>query len=257
MKATQSIALILLSALSLCGQTAADPAPPKKEEINVWSSSVGLRFSYNQINTLIGDSESPNRQSLMHAMLTWDFDVSDYLTIGLMGGYALTRMKDPVDFTTLPLSLRINQEQYAGLVFGISLKSDFTSFGDFTARIQGEFLYLLRDSQEWPIELPIETGTAQVSQNGFLATADLILQFDGLSGIMPFAGIRGNVASGQFFASETIEELTGQEKINWKQKSLFGPLAGATFEIGSSVEITLTASLLARFGADLQIRYLF
>lgn len=232
---------------------AAEPANIK----NTVNLSSGIYFSYNSIPIEAGSADRLNHWRFLYSALRCKLDVSDFLSLGLLAGYQTSSLKDTIDFTALPLSLRMNRTSYPGFLVGAFVHSTPYSGGDFSFVVQGDILFALPVSKTWPLTLPIEAGNATVRESFFLVTGDIWAQYDGFSGFTPFAGARVHLFRGKLKATETLADLEGIEEIKISQHKMFGPLAGVIFEVGSNWEIAIKASLISRLAADLDIRYIW
>ena len=216
-----------------------------------------LTLSYNLIDCTLGEDKVENRLVFQYGTLGLDVELLDFLTLGVKAGYNLSHFHDPVDLAELPLTLRLDQSKFQGLVFGLLIKSEPLSFRNFAVKINAEGLYVMENSKQWPVELPLVSGTASVKNRFWLLTLDLVLEFQGFSNPSIFVGPRLNLLRGKISGSEAIESLTGEQSLKVAQANLLGPVAGITYELGDNWELTLKASYLSRLAATLEILYFF
>jgi len=219
--------------------------------------TAGLNFSYNRTPVLMGDDDIEN--TFIHSYLALEVDVgiSDYFTAGIVAGYANSHFADPVNFYNLPLSLGVSGQSYKSMVFGARARSDFLSWKDFSLRANGEILFFKLFKKESPIQLPIVTGTSVVKQSFSQLTLELLVQYDGFSTFTVFAGPHLCRLKGKITASESIEELEGEEEFAYKQKKSMGLTAGVNFELGSHFDLDVKVSLFSKTSLSVEAFYIF
>jgi hypothetical protein len=217
----------------------------------------GLEFSYSSIGIRCGDQKIANTFNYLASRLQLKVDIGDYLALEVLAGFHSAFAKDPIDFSTLPLSLRWDRQNFTGMLLGLALSSEPFSFNDFSLKARGEFTFSLEKDKTWDIVLPLVSGQS-TGKNAFtLLTLDVTLQYQGLTGITIFLGPRLNLLHGKFTSAETIADLQGQQEITYVQKNLIGPLAGVTVEIADNWELNFKASILARTELSLSVFYIF
>ena len=230
--------------------------PPDTKSLKI-DYTAGLNFSYNRTPVLIGDTDIEN--TLVHSYLAFEVDVglSDYFAAGIVVGYATNRFNDPVDFYNLPLSLSISGHSSKTMVFGARVKSDFFSRKYFSLRANGEILFFKLFEKENPINLPIVTGTSTVKQSFSWVVLELLVQYDGFSTFTIFAGPQLYHLKGKITASESIEELQGEEEIEYKQKNTLGLTGGVNFKLGSHFDLNVKVSLFSKTSLSVAVFYIF
>ena len=219
--------------------------------------TAGLNFAYNRALTLISDNDIENSLIYSYLALEVDVGVSDYFTAGVVAGYATCQFDDPVDFYNLPLSLSISGQSYNSMIFGARAKSDFLSWHYFSFRANGEILFFKPFEKESPIQLPIVSGTSTVKQSFSQLTLELLVQYDGFSTFTVFAGPQLYRLNGKITASESIEELEGEEEYEYKQKNTMGLTAGVNFELGSHFDLNVKLSLFSKTSLSVAAYYIF
>jgi hypothetical protein len=234
-----------------------EQTPPAKTQPVQIDYTAGLNFSYNRTPVLMGDDEIEN--TLIHSYLALEVDVgvSDYITAGVVAGYATSHFADPVNFYNLPLSLGVSGQSYKSMIFGARARSDFLSWKDFSLRANGEILFFKLFEKESPIQLPIVTGTSVVKQSFSQLTLELLVQYDGFSTFTVFAGPQLHRLKGKITASESIEELEGEEEFAYKQKETMGLTAGVNFELGSHFDLNVKVSLFSKTSLSVEAFYIF
>jgi len=219
--------------------------------------NAGLTFSYNtaKVELTADDLE----KTLFYPFLTLeiDADIYDYVTVGLLVGYSQSTFRGSLDFNELPLTLRLNEKRRGAMVFGLNLKSEFTTFGYFSLCGKTEFLYFKLFKEDNPIELPIVTGNAAITNTFYQFTVDLFLKYDGLTGISLFFGPQLNLLKGKVSVSEVIEDIEAEQVIEYRQKKVIGLVTGVNIDIGSHLELILRAGLLSKTAISAGIFYLF
>jgi hypothetical protein len=219
--------------------------------------TAGLNFSYNRTPVLMGDDDIEN--TLIHSYLALEVDVgvSDYFTAGLVAGYATSQLDDPVNFNNLPLSLSVSGQSYKSMIFGARARSDFLSWHYFSLRANGEILFFKPFEKESTIQLPIVTGISTVKQSFSQLTLELLVQYDGFSTFTVFAGPQLYYLKGKITASESIEELEGEEEFEYKQKKTFGFTGGVNFELGSHFDLNVKVTLFSKTSLSIEAFYIF
>lgn len=240
-------ALLLFSAFLL--------AEDKAKQTSGIDFRAGVGVAFNVIDCKIGDAATTNKLTVLYPTLNFDLDIVEYLTVGVFVGYNFAHMNQAVDFVQLPLSLRLDQTKFKGLLFGARLQSQPFSTGDFSLKAVGEFLFAREGGKNWEVTLPLVKGAATGKNQFSLATVDLLFQYEGFSGVTLFAGPRLNLLNGKMTVTEAIESIEGSQELKFKQKNLIGPTAGAMFELGSNWEVSLKGSLVSRLSASLEISY--
>ncbi len=219
--------------------------------------NAGLYFSYAKAKILVGDDEVEN--SLIYPFLTLvlELELSDYLTVGVVAGYNQNHFNEPVDFLQLPLSLRLSKKNNHSMVFGCNLHSEPFDFGDFSLKLKGEFLFFKLFKQEWTVELPVVEGSAEVENSFFQLSANVLLVYQGMENLILYAGPQFNLLNGTIKAYETIEQLQGEQALEFKQKNLFGLMAGAVLALGSQWDLAVNVSMFAKTAVSVELFYIF
>ncbi len=217
----------------------------------------GLEFSYLSIRSLVGAEKTANTLNFLASRLALKMDIFEYLSVEVLAGYHLAFAKDPLDFTSLPLSLRWERQKFQGLLLGAALISEPLSFDDFSLQLRGEFTFAMEKGRTWEIELPQVSGQATGDNTFSLLTMDATVHYQGITGVTVFFGPRLNLLHGKFRAGESIAELEGEQEFTYRQKNLVGVLAGLVVEIGDNWELSIKASLLARSELSLAVFYVF
>lgn len=249
--------LSLIIGMGAMAQEEENSSEEKQKKTLEIDYSVALNFSYNSAQVKIGNNDLENTLVYSYLALEVDLDLMDYLTVGVLAGYNMNHLDDPVDFINLPLSLRLGDENFKSMVLGVRARSEFFSWKDFSFVATGEFLVFKRFEKELPINLPIASGIATV-KNSFTQTAvELLVKYEGLETLTIFAGPQLNLINGEVEASHSIEELSGQETLEFKQKQSLGVTAGVHFELGNHFEVDVKAYLLSKTSLSLELFYIF
>lgn len=219
--------------------------------------STGLRLFYSDTKIVFKDDDSEHSLITMIAAFEAKVDISSYLTLGLVAGYNWNHFKDPVIVSSLPLSLTLDNNNYSSMVFGINLRSDPFSFGDFLMGGKGEFLYYKTFKNEWDIELPIVTGSAEAKHSFFQANINLLLKYDGFLIFTPYIGPQLHLLSGKLTVSESVEDIAAEVVIKHRQKNIFGLVGGICAEFADNWDACLEVTLFSKFSVGLNIFYLF
>jgi hypothetical protein len=246
--------LVFTLALFPADQAQTQPIDTRSHGIDF---TTGLNFSSNRTPVLMGDDDIKN--TLIHSYLALEVDigVSDFFTAGVVAGYATSQFDDPVDFYNLPLSLSVSSQSYNSMIFGARARSDFLSWKDFSLHANGEILFFKLFEKESSIQLPIVTGISTVKQSFSQMTLELLVQYDGFSTFTVFAGPQLYWLKGKITASESIEELEGEEEFEYKQKNTIGLTGGINFELGSHFDLNLKVSLFSKTSFSIEAFYIF
>jgi hypothetical protein len=219
--------------------------------------SAGLNLSYNSVPILLGDSEIENTLKFSYMALELDLGIHDYLTVGVVAGFNSNKLSDPVDFTGLPLSLRLDDKSFNSMLLGLRAKSEFFSWNNFAFEAGAEFLYFKENTKDLDIQLPIVSGQA-TAKNSFTQTAlELLIKYEGFSNFTVFAGPQLSLLKGTVTASETLGVLSGEQDLDFDQEKSFGFVGGARFELGSNFDLNVKASLFSRTSLSVEIFYVF
>ncbi len=248
------ISLLVITLISLCPALLPAESPAKSLQIDY---SMGLNFNHSRVSVLVGDNNLVNTLNYSYLALELDVGISDYLILGVVAGFNSNHLKDPVDFYNLPLSLRVNEEKFNSMVLGLRAKSEFLSWKDFSFAAGGEYLYFKKYKRELPIQLPLVSGDAMIKNSFNQLSLELLAQYDGFSFFTVFAGPQLNLVHGKYTASETIEELEGEEELSYKQENNIGIAAGARFELGSHFDINLKVNLISKTALSVEVFYIF
>jgi hypothetical protein len=249
----RKLILVLILSFAFSAFSAAESTP---RPISI-SVDPGLEFSFNSISGLVGAEKTANTFSILASRLALKMDILEYLSLEVLAGYHFAHARNPLDFTSLPLSLRWDREKFGGLLFGAAVSSEPFTLDDFSLKARGEFTLALEKEKTWEIELPTVSGQAKGDNAFTLLTLDVTVQYDGFTGVTIFAGPRFNLLHGKFTASESIIDLQDQQEFSYRQKNLIGALAGAVIEIGGNWELNIKVSLFARTELSLAVFYIF
>jgi len=248
------ISLLVITLISLCPALIPAESPAKSLQIDY---SVGLNFNHSRVSVLVGDNNLVNTLNYSYLALELDVGISDYLILGVAAGLNSNHLKDPVDFYKLPLSLRVNEEKFNPMVLGLRAKSEFLSWKDFSFAAGAEYLYFKKYEKNLPIQLPVVSGDTMVKNSFNQLSLELWAQYDGFSFFTIFAGPQLNLLHGKLTASETIEELEGEEELSYKHENDLGISAGAHFEVGSHLDVNLKVNLISKTSLSVEVFYIF
>ncbi len=219
--------------------------------------NMGLVFRAGNIEIMFKDSELINELAFMILALKVDYELSDYVKLGAMAGYQQNHFNNPVDATTLPLSLRLEDEKSNSMMFGLSLETIPFSIDHFALNLNFQFNYFKSFLKEWDIDLPIENGIAKTRNSFFSSRIDMLLSYDGFSSFTPFIGPNLHFVSGKLRFEETIAGLDVSEEQEYQQNSLVGLSCGAKFEVGDHFDLTLRLNLFSEKSLYFTATYIF
>ncbi len=253
MKKKLSLLILLICTL------VASPLLPAEEEtqsIDI-DFTAGLNLSYNTVNIKMGEDNIENSMAYHFAALELEAEILSRLKLAVLAGYTMDSYKNPIEFTGLPLSLRLNKKWNNAMIFGLNVKSDFVSFGYFSLLAKGEFLFFKFFKNDKPIELPVVTGNAAIKNSFYQLTVDLCLMYEGLSGVTLFLGPQLNLLNGKLSIAETIEDIKADQTMEYKQKNLMGLACGMNIDVGGNWELYVKAGLFSKTSLTAGIFYLF
>ena len=228
----------------------------KIENGDVPDFSVGLNLSVGSSDIEFSDGMENSLKSTM-ILLEVDVDLFDTVTVGFLAGYDMNSFADPVAVTGLPLSLSLERDSNSSMAFGVSVRAEPFRFGKFSLGVNGQFLYVKRFKSEWDIELPIVTGTAVEKHYYMKSGLELLLQYDGLMGFTPFVGPHVHYLDGTLDVEETIETISAEQRLEYKQKNLVGVCAGARFEPLDNLQVEAKVYFISQTAASVQLLYIF
>jgi len=219
--------------------------------------STGLAFNYSL--TPMSDSEGAleNELLLLTPLLLVEVEIFDYVSFGLAAGFNLSYFRQTLDFQELPLSLRLDQERFSGPVFGIYVKSDPVHFGDFLIKARAAYMYYLHGGREWPITLPVESGSAHGASRISELSAEVLLGYQVFSGLRFFVGPHLNLTRSRLKLDQAIGLLAGEQETVMRQQDPLGLLLGVSYDLGSHWEITCKAVFFSRTALNLEFLYVF
>ena len=229
----------------------------KEITVNDLDFTTGLRASYCDTKIVFSDDEIETSLIYMVLALEVDFDIVDFLSIGVIAGYNWSRFENPLSITSLPLSLEIEERANRSMVFGLNLKSEFFSSGDFSIFAKAEFIYFKLFKQEREVNLSVVSGSATIQHWFYRATLDLILKYHGFQAIVPFLGPQVNIIGGELKVTEDIEDITGEEELTHHQKNLFGMVGGILYDFGRDWQASLEVNLFSQLSITIGIFYQF
>jgi hypothetical protein len=249
------LAMLILTAVcqpTLSAQTKKDD--PKSGDVDY---SVGLNAAYNRAAVKTGADDTANVLEYTYLALQIDVGLLDFLTIGVVAGYNSNVFKDPLNFYRLPLTLNAEGERFNSMMFGLRAKSDLFSVHDYSLAVSADWLYFKRFNLERPITLPIASGTAILKHSFHQLTLELLVQYDGLSGMTVCVGPQVNLIRGKMTATEIIENLEGENILKYDQKKTVGMAAGVYYELGGHFDLKAKLSLFSKTALSVTLFYVF
>ena len=261
MRIKKNFFLVLMIFMVFCfGLFAQQPETPaaKQEEKSVdIDFSVGLNLAFNSASVKLDGTDAVNTLEYSYLGLQIDAALFDFLTLGLVAGYNSNTLKELVDFSQLPLSLRAGGERFNSMMIGLRANADLFSWQDFSFAPECEILLFKKFKKQLTIQLPIATGSADLKNSFTQISLDLLVRYDGFSNFTLFAGPHLNLISGTITAVETIEGLEGEQSIGYSQEKAFGFTAGIFYELGDHLDISAKLTLLAKTSLSVTLYYIF
>ncbi len=219
--------------------------------------TVGINAAYHRAAITLGDKKIPGSLDYSFLALQVDVDLNEYLTLGVLGGYNSNAFKDPVDFAQLPLPLRVDDQHFKSMMFGMRAKSDFLSWKDFSLAAQAELLFFKRFQKDIPFQPPVPSNSALAKNSFNQAAIELHFQYDGFTGFTLFAGPRLNLIHGNTSIQETVGIVTGAETLSYKQKRLLGVVCGIYYELGDHFDLNAAITLFSQTSISVSLFYIF
>lgn len=213
--------------------------------------TVVLRSSLNSIAIEYagaeGGEEMTDTLNYITMGVSFSTDITESLKVGIGAGYSLKKYTGPLYFEQLPLSLMIEDQSFNSMYF--SLLGDYRFFyvQNFSFNLSAEVNYFKLFEINRELSFPVVSGEGTV-QNSFLTgTLDLLIKFDQVEGLTIFAGPELHLLSGRFKALETLEDLSGEESVTFRQDRFFALLAGVQVEVLGLFEVKVEAKFLSHF----------
>jgi hypothetical protein len=219
--------------------------------------STGLNLAYHSVPVLIGDDDIANTLEYTYLALQVDVGLLDFLTIGVVAGFNSNRLTKPVEFDRLPLSLMADGERFNSMIFGIRAQADLLTWKDFSLAAHGDIRLIKRFSKDLPIQLDIVEGTATLKNSFQHLTLDLLVQYDGYSGLTLFAGPQLQIVNGKMTVSELLGNIDAEAELSYHQEKAMGITAGAYYELGGNWDISAKITLLAQTSLSVTLFYVF
>ncbi len=257
-KSTFFVLLLFCFVVACPGLNAAgkDKRESKTPDIDI---NAGITLAYNSAKIKFDEEAGmgPNTLIYPYLALQLEIDAFDFITLGALVGFNSNHFKDPINVTSLPLSLGFDQDKYRSIMFGVNAYSGFYEIGDFTVIGKGEYLYFKMHRNTFDLSLPIASGSATGANSFSQLNVQLLVQYDGFSNISIFFGPQLNLIDGEFKVEETIADLNAESTLKYHQQKTFGLVGGVNFEVGDNLTVELEAALLAKTGFTARILYIF
>lgn len=258
MKSKLYSVFIVMVTLTLLGLNPLFSAEKEKASpLSELDFTVGLSSALSHTTITVGDNNIKNALKCNYLALQVDYDVNDYLTLGAIVGYNTNELADPVDFTHLPLSLRVQEQTFKSMMFGLRAKSDFYSWKDYSLAAYGEWLFFKRFEKELLFQPPVPDNTATVNNDFNQLALELRAQYDGFTNFTIFAGPRLNLVNGSMIVNETIGSVIGEEKLKFKQKHALGLIGGIYYELNDHFDLSASVTLLCQTSLSVSLFYIF
>ncbi len=218
---------------------------------------IGLVFKAGSAEIVFNNSELKNDLAFIITALRVDFDISNYIKLGIIAGYQQNHFNDSINAVNLPLSLGFSEDNSNSMLFGFIIESEPFSIDDFVLDINFEFNYYKSFLKSWKIELPIAIGTAESNNSFYKATLSFLFKYEGFANFTPYIGPNLSLISGKLSLSENIMEIEAEEIMKYSQKNLIGLSAGVKFEVGDNWDIGLKLNLFSEKSIYLSAFYIF
>lgn len=239
------------------------PKPKKVKPTSLFSDidyGIGMMVSFNQVPIVLNpasqNAQLENTLNFYYSALNLDASFSDYLSLTAIVGYNINKLRNPLDFINLPLTLRWKDKSVNAPVFGLRVRSDFYSWNDFSVSASGTLLFFTTASAEYPIHLPIVFGNSRFSNHFNQAILEILVKYEGFSNFDVYAGPQFHAIRGTLTASETIQALQGREDLTYKQRKTSGLTGGIEFEAGN-IDVDFRITVIAKTTASVTLSYAF
>jgi hypothetical protein len=213
-------------------------------------------LSMNQLDLKL-DREKNNENKLIHYLFKvgLKFDVVDNIKLEVFSGYYFNRFDQYIDFSDLPLSLRLSKNTHSSWLGGINFGIDAFSAGDFSFHIKPEFIFFKSTTKDFVIVTDIFSGNSKVKHHSYSLKIDFILHYDRLVGITPYAGTMFYFNKGGFDVTETIDNFEFATALNYKQQNYLGILLGAYIELSSQWLLQIKTTFFSLKSIAISIHY--
>jgi len=249
-----TILCLMLSSSPLWGQS--------WENQGAGEVKAGLGFEYFQRNVSLNkDSDMSAQMSGLLFNLGADYQIQDYISVGVFAGYALSAF-DQVIFRELPFSLQIDEEQVNGIIAGARFTAGSLYVSSFEIKGTGQFVYCVGMEQDWNIPGLVETGTATGKSDWMRVAAGPVIYYGKPLIINPYAAIQFNYLWGTFSMDEEIGNLSGTEEKEIRAKGYVSISGGGVTQLTPSLELIGRIDLMpdeegVDFGIMISIAYIF
>jgi hypothetical protein len=249
------VLLITLLLLTGAQSHAAGDEKNKLSPIDV-AYSVGLDFAYNLTDIETdGGVESSLEYSYMAIQI--DLNIWDTVSLGVVAGYNSNKFNEPLNLFRPPVTLAADDERFNSMMFGLRGKSELYSWQDFSFAAHGELLYFKRFTKNVDIDLPIASGRGVLKNTFYKFAVDLLVQYDGFTGLTIFTGPRLNLLYGTLDGTKTVGNIDTSETVDYNQKNTIGMVAGAYYELGDNFDIQAQLTLFSNTAVSVMLIYVF
>ncbi|MCP5047000.1 MAG: hypothetical protein GY940_07490 [bacterium] len=251
---------IVLLGLVLMGQPllpAQESGKKKPSGTNEYTYSVAVNAAYNRTNVELKDGSIESTLEYSYMALQVDVDILPFLTVGVVAGYNSNEFKDPVVLFNPPVTLPADGVRFSSMMLGLRAKSEMFSWKEFSLAAHGRLLYFKRFEKQLTIDHPIATGSGLLKNVFHQVGLDLLVQYDGYSGLTLFAGPQLNLVSGKLSAVKTVGFIDSNDELTYDQAKAFGLAAGAYYELGSNFDISAKLSLISTTSLSVMLIYVF
>jgi hypothetical protein len=190
----------------------------------------------------------PKMKSLL-ASLVLQYEIRPGFLVAAHVGYSSSAF-DGLTFRGLPYSIIFDSEAggVSGLLAGAEVEMSVLERDAISIGILGQFFASLGLNKEWEIPGLAVEGSVKGKPIWMKASVGPVLALRSLEGFTPFIFPRIDYLWGNFELEQTVQDLTGNEKLDFKGKSRFGVGLGADFDLSASFRIRGEAGLYPRGG---------
>ncbi len=240
-----AVALALLSATAVAG------------DLSALNPQAGVRFGYLDASCRTVANQAPNRVRVTMVLAQLALEPLDWLTVSLQAGWNMAYATEAVDLASLTPPLRVDRDKFQGVALGLGAAVGPLTSGSFEFLGRLDFVHLNGKRREWPPEPPGEGGGTGVAARWRVITVDGLAVYSGLSGVLPYAGVRLRLLAGRLRGTVREESTSGEQRVDFRQAKALGPLVGVRVDVGDDWEVGVEGSFVSRFGLQATFAYVF
>lgn len=209
---------ILIAALALVGGEAAAAG------LAVKPLAAGLGYDYLSRTVVWSGDEAGSKLTSNMLSARAEFGLARGVIVGLTAGFSFSDVSGLI-FDDLPISLLYDGSAIPGLVLGADVLVPIKKLGDFEMKAAGRIVYSSGLSKTWPLEGFAVEGQAEGKLGWMEVAVGPRLDYLFFGRVVPYVELTGRWLTARFRMSETLGDLSGEEKRK----------AGGDFAVGAAL----------------------